>query len=242
MFKSLSVVFPLYNEEHRLDKLFSKIKNQKYLKKNNTEFIFVNDGSSDKSLSMINNFLQKNKNKINIKILSYKNNKGKGFALKKGIFSAKKDWVLTMDIDLSVKFNQLKIWENKKFFRKDSFVYFGSRLLNNSRVKAKKYRAITGNIFNFILTIIFDRKKLKIKDTQCGFKLYKRKIAKKIFLKSNENGYINDLEILLLLIKNNIKIIELPVNWSHKSGSKINIITDSIIMFCQLLKLKLRFN
>ena len=81
-----------------------------------------------------------------------------------------------------------------------------------------------------------------IKDTQCGFKLYKTKIAKKIFLKSKENGYINDVEILLLLIKNNIKIIELPVNWTHKSGSKVNIIMDSAIMFCHLLKLKLRFN
>ena len=64
MIKSLSVILPLYNEQHRLNKLFSEIKKQKYFKKRNAEFIFVNDGSNDKSLQMIENFKSKNKKKI----------------------------------------------------------------------------------------------------------------------------------------------------------------------------------
>ena len=143
MIKSLSVIFPLYNEQHRLSKLFSEIKKQKYFKKRNIEFIFVNDGSNDKSLQMIKDFKSKNKKKINIKLISYNENKGKGFAIKKGIFLAKKNWILTMDIDLSVKFNQIQIWKNKKYFTKDTNVYFGSRLLLDSRVNAKEYRKIT---------------------------------------------------------------------------------------------------
>ena len=242
MIKSLSVIFPLYNEQHRLSSLFSEIKKQKYFKKANTEFIFVNDGSNDGSLEMINDFILKNKNKINIKVISYNKNQGKGFALKKGIFLAKKNWILTMDIDLSVKFNQLKIWESKKYLKKNIYVYFGSRLLLNSKVDAKKHRTIAGNIFNLILSSIFDREKLKIKDTQCGFKLYKSKIAKKMFLKSKENGYINDVEILLLLLKHKIRVSELPVIWSHKKGSKVNIIIDSVVMFYHLIKLKFKFN
>ena len=242
MLKSLSVVFPLYNEQNRLGKLFSEIKKQKYFKKKNIEFIFVNDGSNDESLSMINHFKLENKNKINIRIVSYNNNKGKGFALKKGILSAKKNWILTMDIDLSVKLNQLKLWRIKKYFEKNINVYFGSRLLPNSKVDAKKYRNIAGKVFNLILSFIFDRGKFKIKDTQCGFKLYKSKIAKRIFLDSRENGYIQDVELLLILLKNRIKVKELPVIWSHKSGSKVNILYDSFIMFCNLIKLKFRFN
>ena len=242
MIKSLSVIFPLYNEQHRLSKLFSEIKKQKYFKKRNIEFIFVNDGSNDKSLQMIKDFKSKNKKKINIKLISYNENKGKGFAIKKGIFLAKKNWILTMDIDLSVKFNQIEIWKNRKYFKKDINVYFGSRLLLDSRVNAKEYRKITGNIFNFILSFIFNREKLKIKDTQCGFKLYKNKIAKKIFLKSKENGYINDVEILLLLLRYKIKLSELPVIWSHKDGSKVNILIDSLVMLYHLIKLKLKFN
>ena len=190
---------------------------------------------------MIIDFISKNKQKINIKLISYNKNQGKGFALKKGIFLAKKKWILTMDIDLSVKFNQLEIWENKKYLNKNIDVYFGSRLLFNSKVDAKQYRKITGSIFNIILSCIFNRQKLKIKDTQCGFKLYKNKIAKKIFLKSKENGYINDVEILLLLLKHKIRLRELPVIWSHKNGSKVNVIIDSLVMFYHLIKLKFKF-
>ncbi len=241
MIKSLSIIFPLYNEQHRLSKLFSEIKKQKNFKKKNTEFIFVNDGSKDKSLKMINDFISENKKKIDIKLISYIKNRGKGFALKKGIFLAKKNWILTMDIDLSVKFSQLETWKNKKYFNKGTDVYFGSRLLLNSKVDAKQYRKITGNIFNIILNCIFSRKKLKIKDTQCGFKLYKSKIAKKMFLKSKENGYIYDVEILLLLLKHKIKLSELPVEWSHKSGSKVNVIIDSLIMLYHLFKLRFKF-
>ena len=241
MIKSLSIIFPLYNEQHRLSKLFSEIKKQKNLKKKNTEFIFVNDGSNDESLKMISDFISKNKKNIDIKLISYNKNQGKGFALKKGIFLAKKKWILTMDIDLSVKFNQLEIWENKKYLNKNIDVYFGSRLLFNSKVDAKQYRKITGSIFNIILSCIFNRQKLKIKDTQCGFKLYKNKIAKKIFLESKENGYINDVEILLLLLKHKIRLRELPVIWSHKNGSKVNVIIDSLVMFYHLIKLKFKF-
>ncbi len=241
MIKSLSIIFPLYNEQHRLNKLFSQIIKQKNFKKKNTEFIFVNDGSNDESLNMIIDFISKNKQKINIKLISYNKNQGKGFALKKGIFLAKKKWILTMDIDLSVKFNQLEIWENKKYLNKNIDVYFGSRLLFNSKVDAKQYRKITGSIFNIILSCIFNRQKLKIKDTQCGFKLYKNKIAKKIFLESKENGYINDVEILLLLLKHKIRLRELPVIWSHKNGSKVNVIIDSLVMFYHLIKLKFKF-
>ena len=241
MIKNLSVILPLYNEEKRLNNLFIKISKFKFLNKHKVEFIFVNDGSNDKSLKMINDFISKNKKKIDIKLISYIENRGKGFALKRGIFLAKKNWILTMDIDLSVRFSQLEIWKNKKYLNKDIDVYFGSRLLLNSKVDAKQYRKITGNMFNIILSCIFSREKLKIKDTQCGFKLYKSKIAKKMFLKSRENGYIYDVEILLLLLKYKVKFSEIPVIWSHKKGSKVNVIVDSLIMLYHLVKLRFKF-
>lgn len=239
MMKSISVVFPLYNEEKRLKKLFLEILNQKIFKKKNIEFIFVNDGSNDESFNLINKF--KNKNKINIKLISYKQNRGKGYAIKKGVLLAKKKWVLTMDIDLSVKLNQIEIWRNRNYLFEEKDVYFGSRLLQNSKVSSKKYRALTGKLFNIILGLLFDRKKLKIKDTQCGFKLYKNYVAKYIFKKSQETGYIQDVEILLLLLKKKVLVKELPVTWSHKAGSKVNIFLDSILMFFDLVKLKFKF-
>tara|TARA_Y100000591_G_scaffold120177_1_gene102681 strand:- start:5737 stop:6468 length:732 start_codon:yes stop_codon:yes gene_type:complete len=242
MIKTLSVILPLYNEEKRLNSLFKKINKFKFLKKDKIEFIFVDDGSNDNSNLSIKKFINENKKKINIKLVSYKKNKGKGFALKKGIASAKHDWIITTDIDLSVKLEQIKIWEKKELISKKFKVYFGSRLLINSKIIAKKNRKFIGFIFNILLRKILVSDLMKIKDTQCGFKLYKKDIAKKIFKKLTENGYIHDVEILILLQKSKILVKELPVEWEHKHGSKINLFTDSFVMLKNLFSLKKKYN
>ncbi len=241
MIKTLSVILPLYNEEKRLKNLFMKINEFKFLNKNKIEFIFVNDGSNDNSYLLIKNFINENKKKIDLKLVSYKDNKGKGFALKKGVAKAKHDWIITVDIDLSVKLEQIKIWQKKKLISKKLKVYFGSRLLSGSKVKAKKDRKFIGFIFNIILRKILNSNLLNIKDTQCGYKLYEKSIAKKIFKKLTENGYIHDVEILILLQRSRILVKEIPVEWKHKHGSKINLFIDSIIMLKNLLILKKKY-
>ena len=242
MIKTLSVILPLYNEEKRLNNLFPEISGFKFLNKNKIEFIFVNDGSNDNSYFLINNFISENKNKLDLKLISYKTNKGKGFALKKGVAKAKHDWIITVDIDLSVKLDQIVTWKKKKLLSKKLKVYFGSRLLNKSKVEAKKNRKFAGLIFNIILRKILNSNLLNIKDTQCGYKLYKKNIAKKIFKKLTENGYIHDVEILILLQKSKISVKELPVEWEHKHGSKINLFTDSFVMLKNLFSLKKKYN
>tara|TARA_B100001093_G_C26714098_1_gene964829 strand:+ start:35 stop:766 length:732 start_codon:yes stop_codon:yes gene_type:complete len=241
MIKTLSVILPLYNEEKRLRNLFMKINEFKFLNKNKIEFIFVNDGSNDNSYLLIKNFINENKKRIDLKLVSYKDNKGKGFALKKGVAKAKHDWIITIDIDLSVKLEQIKIWQKKKLISKKLKVYFGSRLLSASKVKAKKDRKFIGFIFNIILRKILNSNLLNIKDTQCGYKLYEKSIAKKIFKKLTENGYIHDVEILILLQRSKILVKEIPVEWKHKHGSKINLFIDSIIMLKNLLILKKKY-
>ena len=242
MIETLSVILPLYNEEKRLNNLFIKINKFKFLNKNKLEFIFVDDGSNDNSYLLIKNFIKENKKRIDLKLVSYKNNKGKGFALKKGIVKAKHDWIITVDIDLSVKLEQIKIWQKKKLISQEFKVYFGSRLLAESKVKAKRNRKFIGFIFNIILRKILNSNLLNIKDTQCGFKLYEKNIAKKIFRRLTENGYIHDVEILILLQKSKVLVKELAVEWKHKHGSKINLIIDSFIMLKNLLNLKKKYN
>ena len=241
MIKSLSIIFPLYNEEKRLNKLFEEIKKFNFLKKKNIEFIFVNDGSNDNSNLLIKKFINKYNKKINLKLVSYNTNRGKGYALKKGVAKAKYQWIITTDIDLSVKLEQLKIWIKKKLISHKTQVYFGSRLLKRSIVDAKNNRKIIGFIFNVFLRLILNSNILSIKDTQCGFKLYKKNIAKKVFSKITEEGYIHDVEILILLKKKKIFIKELPVKWEHKSGSKINLFTDSLIMLKNIIRLKKKY-
>jgi dolichyl-phosphate beta-glucosyltransferase len=241
MINSLSIIFPLFNEEKRISKLFREITKFSFNNKFNIEFIFVNDGSTDASLELLKDFRKTNQ-KINFNIISYKKNKGKGYALKQGVLKARNKWILTMDIDLSVTISQINQWIKKKYIKREIDIYFGSRLLNNSNVDAKKYRMLMGKIFNLMLNLIINKKFIKVNDTQCGFKLYKSIIAKKIFKNIIENGYIHDVEILIISHKKKYITKELPVDWVHVGGSKINIFKDSFKMFLDLFKLKFRYN
>ena len=99
-----------------------------------------------------------------------------------------------------------------------------------------------GKIFNFVLNLLINKKFININDTQCGFKLYKSILAKNIFINMKENGYIHDVEVLIISNKKKYTIKELPVNWVHVDGSKINIFRDSFKMFIDIFKLKLRYN
>jgi dolichyl-phosphate beta-glucosyltransferase len=234
MIKSLSIIIPFFNEKQRIQACLKKI--DKFNKKISAEFILVNDGSYDGSKFIVEEFLKKNSK--NIKLLNLKKNMGKGYALKKGIQEAKKEWILTSDLDLSVPLNQVFNWTKKNHLKKNCYIYFGSRGHKESKVKAKLYRIFLGKIFRFMINTLF---KIKITDTQCGYKLYKSKIAKKIFKKIKMPGFEHDLEIVLNAKKLKHSIIELPVKWIHKSNSKLNIFIDPIRMFLGILLLKYKW-
>ena len=104
-------------------------------------------------------------------------------------------------------------------------IYFASRNHPFSKVKKIKSREIIGAIFRFAIFLIFN---IKISDTQCGFKLYKSNIAKKIFSKIKTNGYMHDLEICIISKKMNYIINELPVIWKHKFEGKISFFKDQL--------------
>ena len=234
MIKSVSIIYPVYNEEKRLRKTFLDIikfeKSNKFLKK---EYIFVNDGSSDHTLSVIKKEFKNNKN-IKVKLISYSKNMGKGHALKRGVQIAKNDWVLTTDADCSVSNFQLIKWIQKKYLDQNNLIYFGSRNHLLSIVKKKTLRKIAGIEFKFVIRFFFN---IKISDTQCGFKLYKLNTAKKIFRKLSINDYMHDIEICVIAKKLNIKIKDLPLKWTHVDQSKINFIRDFFNVAFSLIKI-----
>jgi len=237
----VSIVLPLYNEYQRLITLFEEIEKFSSKKKFDVEFIVVNDGSSDESLVLLQKLAHEKKNKgLNIKIISYQNNQGKGYALKKGVLASTKEWILTTDVDLSVSFDQLTEWLKDHGIKDKNYAYFANRDLKNSTVVGKKYRLVIGKIFNFLVYLILGNK-IYTKDTQCGFKLYNSVYVKKIFYHLSEKGFVHDVEILILLYLNNIKVVDLPITWIHKEGSKVNIFKDPILMFLALIRLRIKY-
>jgi dolichyl-phosphate beta-glucosyltransferase len=239
--KHLSIIFPIYNESKRLKKLFFYLKNTQ-IKKNflNIECIFVNDGSSDNTSNILRKFInQNNTGKIYYNLVSYSFNRGKGYAIKQGIKCCKNSWILILDCDLSVKIEQILTWEKKNYFRNNdsNVAYFGSRLIKGSQVKSNFTRILYGYFFKFFLSLIFN---IKIKDTQCGFKLLNHKYAKHIFRKIRTFGYSYDIELFLLLKKAKIKVMELPVKWTNRKGSKINLIIDPFFMILEIIKIRFK--
>ena len=240
MKNSISIIFPCYNEEDRLKYAFADIKKFYRSKKfRNFEIIFVNDGSTDNTLQVLKNYKKSNKFiKNRVKILSYQNNFGKGFALKTGVRKARHNWILTLDTDISVSITQINEWIKKINLKGKKYIYFGSRNLAKSKIRFKFYRKLIGLVFIKIIKIFFN---ISLFDTQCGFKLYDKKTAKKIFSDLNSFGFAHDIEIVMLANSYDFIIKELPVKWIHKSGSKISLIKDSFRMLIALVEIKIRF-
>jgi len=237
--KKTSIVFPLYNEEQRLNKLFIGIKNFSKAKINKSyEFIFVDDGSTDDTAKKISQFIYKiKKKKHKYKLIKSKDNFGKGNALKLGVKAAKNNWIFTMDADLSVDIFQTIKWFKKYSFKKN-YAYFGSRNHPQSKLKFIYYRKIIGYLFQLFVFLFINK---KIKDTQCGFKLYNKKYAKNIFKNLKTPGYAHDIELIYLLKLKKIKIIELPIKWIYMNKSKVNILSDPIKMLIDIILIKFRY-
>ena len=233
---NLSIVLPVFNEEIRLKKTLPVL--EKFLKnskKNKIELIFVSDGSTDKTNIIISDFISPKKYKISL--IKYKKNIGKGYAVKKGILKAKNQWILICDTDLSVHPNQFDKWFNNQMITSSKCAYYGSREHKHSRVKASATRLILGFFFRILIKFLFN---INLSDTQCGFKVFHKSYAKKIFKKMKSYRFSFDVELTILLKKNKIKVIELPLKWIHKKGSKLDIFNDIPRMFFDLLKIKIK--
>jgi dolichyl-phosphate beta-glucosyltransferase len=240
MIDSLSIIFPVFNEQQRINnslykiKKFIEVSKLKYL-----EIIFIDDGSVDETYFIIKNFISKFNNNKKIRVLLIKNlrNFGKGHSLRKGVFHSRAEWILTSDIDLSVNLNQYQKWFTNRQLPKKCFIYFGSRNHPDSKVLKNFSRYLLGKIFRLLIFFLF---KIKFYDTQCGYKIYKNRIAKKIFSRLKNDRFAHDVEITLIASVMKILIKEMPVNWVHKKYSKVNI-KDILVMFYDLFMIKKNF-
>ena len=191
----LSVIIPCYNENDRFDEGFSHY--SLYLSKQNYdwELIFVNDGSKDETYKLIKKVQEKSPQVTSI---SYKVNKGKGFAIKAGVEKAKGKYILFTDIDHSVSIDTIEEFMN--YLKKGAPVVIGSR-----RVKGAKFlkrqsplREFLGKGFSFFVRLSIS---WEILDTTCGFKAFENKIAKKLFGKITIYDWAFDAEVLFLCKK-----------------------------------------
>ena len=228
----LSIVIPAYNEEKRIGGTLGNIINYLNKKDYKSEIIVVVDGSTDSTMNVIKKFGRKN---ARIKTIENKITRGKGYSVKKGMLETRGKFVLFTDADLSTpisEFEKLIHWLEKGYD-----VAIGSRSLGDSQVEIRQpfVRESMGKIFNKIMSLLVYT---GFKDTQCGFKCFRRQVINKIFNRQIIKGFAFDVEIILIAKIHGFRVKEVPVRWLNSPHSKVSIIRDPLVMFCDLLRIK----
>lgn len=230
---SLSVVIPVFNEEARIYPTLERL--DRYLQDTFDEFeiIVVDDGSSDNTALIVQDLGRK---LGKITLIRYPVNAGKGYAIRTGVLASKGDLLLTCDADLSTPIEEVE--KLLSYVDAGSAIAIGSRGLSASEIVMRQpwHRERMGRIFNVMVrTLLFGG----IKDTQCGFKLFKGEAARRLFERSLIKGFSFDVEILFLARKLGYTVKEIPVRWFNSPHSKVRLLKDPIKMFLDLLRIRL---
>lgn len=230
----LSIVIPAYNEEKRigttLQGTFDYLNAQNYT----SEVLVVNDGSSDQTVEKVQAFAEHASGRL--RLIENPGNRGKGYAVKNGILQASGEIILFYDADLATPTSEIvkvitPIAEN----RYD--VVFGSRAIDRSLIGTHQsaIREAIGRGGNWIQYALTG---LNFKDTQCGFKAFRREAAQTIFPLQQIDGFGFDPEILFIAKKQGWRLLETPVRWNHVEGSKVNPIASPIKVLLEVATIR----
>ncbi len=212
----ISVVVPVYKEEKRVERCI--IESLFFFRNNpligNFEIIFVADRSGDQTISTIQKHLSKNKE---LKLIVNQERLRKGFSVRAGAMQAKYGLILFYDNDLSTP-----LCEVNKFLEiiDDYDILIASRALKESKIERKFFKMVLSRGFSFWKRLILN---MKIKDTQCGFKMFKRH-CRVIFEKQTIRDGAFDVELLYLAKKFGFHIKEVPITWIDSDSSNFTAI------------------
>lgn len=229
---TFSIVLPAYNEAERIAATLDKVLRYARQPGGTTEIIVVNDGSSDSTAEIVREYALR---QPALRLIENPGNRGKGFSVRNGILHARGDLLLFSDADLSSP-----IQEADKLFaaiQAGADVAIGSRWVRKElQVKRQPiHRRILGRMFNLALRVVLG---LNFKDTQCGFKAFRRSAAQQIFPLQRIERWGFDPEVLYLAKSAGLRVEEVPVEWAHRTGTHISPLRDGLRMFVELFKIR----
>ena len=241
MERSLTIIIPAFNESNRILSTLNAI--DEFILSTSGERLYkvivINDGSVDNTKEKVNLWIEKEcKNKNCFQLKSYMPNKGKGYAVREGFVKVTSDLALYTDADGASPIREIE--KLLPWIDKDFDIVVGSRVLKGEATKVSMSfkRRFVGWVFHLILTFF---NLASLQDTQCGFKLFKTSVAKKLAQNQHCFNYSFDIEYLFLAKKFNYAVKEVPINWYHVKGSKVNILTDSVKMLVEVLKIRFSY-
>lgn len=229
--EKLSIVIPAYNEEKRIRPIIDEI--CRYINKNNLMWELVisidgNDGTENlvKSMASEFNFL---------KYVKGKGRTGKGAAIKRALSIVEGNYILLMDADGAISFEDILLSLDVS----QEYDVINFERYTKKTNKIPKIRRVVSRGYNFYIRILLG---IKINDTQCGYKLIKTSLARKIFAKLTITDGFFYAPMFYYFKKWNSKILELPIRYSHDEGSKFSVRNMILGGFVSALAFRLRYS
>lgn len=259
--KYISLIVPAYNEEYRLPEALTETLN--YLKRRSTadksfsyEVLIVDDGSTDGTSKVAFSFVKQHKID-NVRVLLLGRNHGKGEAVRKGMLHSRGELLLMLDADGATKVTDLEKLEaqihalakkaksspgtssSSQNLSDVEVAVFGSRahLEKQALATRKWYRNFLMKGFHLVVLLTAGP---GIKDTQCGFKMFTRAAARKLFTNIRLKRWCFDVELVYLCKRLRIPMVEVSVNWTEIPGSKVRM-TSIMHMVFELLLIKVGY-
>lgn len=198
----------------------------------NAEVLVVDDGSTDHTAAIVQRWMESHPR---LHLIQNPGNRGKGYSVRNGLLQAAGEIVMFTDADLSAPMEEAE--RLLAAIRRGADVAIGSRWLERARqtIHQPLYRQFFGRCFNWITRIVMG---LPFRDTQCGFKAFRRSVAQVIFRLQTIERWGFDPEILFIAQKLGYEIQEVPVTWGHDERSRISYIKDGIKMLEDMARIR----
>jgi glycosyltransferase involved in cell wall biosynthesis len=220
----ISIIIPCYNEVRTIKTILKKINDLKNYK---FEIIIVDDYSTDGTREILKNEISLNTSYI---FLYNEKNYGKGYCIRKGIEKSSGEIILIQDADLEYDPNDYSRLIDP-IINNQADVVYGSRFIGGDK---KRVLFFWHTIANKILTLISNIfTNLNLTDMECGYKVFRSSVLKKIILKQNRFGF--EPEVTAKISKMNIKIFEVGVSYfgrSYLEGKKITYKDAFNALYC----------
>lgn len=222
----LSLVVPAFREELRLPRTLEELGRYVQTSAARTEVIVVVEQSPDGTLALAQDFAARH---LGFTVIDSTPQRGKGFAVRTGMQRARGEIVLFMDADLSVPMAEVDVFRACMAARPEIAVLIGDRQHAASDIRRRQafHRERMGQIFNLLLRGLAG---MRWRDTQCGFKAFRREAAREIFARQRIDGFAFDVEVLMLAEALGLRVESHPVTWINSPESKVRLVADSLRM------------
>jgi dolichyl-phosphate beta-glucosyltransferase len=232
--RDVSIVIPSYAEERRIGRAVRELRRLAADFPRLGEVLVVVEPSGDRTVEEARAAAEGDPL---ITVVENSQHRGKGFSVRTGMLRAAGDIVFFMDTDLSVPLAHVAPFVAHCDAHPETAVVIGNRRHPSSVITRRQHplREQAGRMFNHAVRALGLSAS---KDTQCGFKAFRRDAAQQIFSRARIDGFAFDTEVLLLARKFGLRIDELPVEWINDEHTKFRPLRDGWRSFCDLLRIR----